>query len=108
MKLLLSENKESTVIDEFIIESSIPIISTVFSSPSNIIETNILNTATEVGKTESIEAKIESTLSNITNDTTEYIKPIIKPSITPPLVEIEYIEPILQVHYPDGRTESTV
>ena len=51
--------------------------------------------------------EVEENYENITNDTTEYTKPIIKPNITPPLVEIEYIEPILQVHYPDGSTEST-
>ena len=49
----------------------------------------------------------EEKYANITKDTTEYIKPIFKPDIKPPVVELEYIEPILQVHYPDGSTEST-
>jgi hypothetical protein len=42
-----------------------------------------------------------------TNNTTEYVNPIIKSNIKKPNLILEYIEPILQVHYPDGTTKST-
>ncbi len=51
--------------------------------------------------------EVEEKYGNITKSTTEYANPIIKPNIKPPIVELEYIEPILQVHYPDGSTKST-
>ena len=39
--------------------------------------------------------------------TTEYINPIIQSDVKEPNLVFEYIEPILQVHYPDGTTKST-
>ena len=42
-----------------------------------------------------------------TKNTTEYANPIIKADIKEPNLILEYIEPILQVHYPDGTTKST-
>ena len=42
-----------------------------------------------------------------TKNTTEYIKPIIKSDVKEPNLILEYVEPILQVHYPDGTTKST-
>ena len=42
-----------------------------------------------------------------TKSTTEYIKPIIQADVKEPNLVLEYIEPILQVHYPDGTTKST-
>ena len=49
----------------------------------------------------------ESKYGNTTNDTTEYVKPIVESNVKPPILQLEYIEPILQVHYPDGTTKST-
>ena len=49
------------------------------------------------------EAKYGQTTSN----TTEYVNPIIKNDIKEPNLVLEYIEPILQVHYPDGTVKST-
>ena len=49
----------------------------------------------------------ETKYGNTTNDTTEYIKPIVESNVKPPILQLEYIEPILQVHYPDGTTKST-
>ena len=49
----------------------------------------------------------EAKYGNNVNNTTEYNKPIIKNDVKPPIVQLEYIEPILQVHYPDGTTKST-
>ena len=42
-----------------------------------------------------------------TKSTTEYVKPIIQSDVKEPNLILEYIEPILQVHYPDGTTKST-
>ena len=42
-----------------------------------------------------------------TENTTEYVKPIIQADVKEPKLTLEYIEPILQVHYPDGTTKST-
>ena len=42
-----------------------------------------------------------------TKSTTEYVKPIIQADVKEPNLILEYIEPILQVHYPDGTTKST-
>ena len=42
-----------------------------------------------------------------TKNTTEYANPIIKANVKKPNLILEYIEPILQVHYPDGTTKST-
>ena len=50
---------------------------------------------------------LEKRYGTIKTNTTEYVKPILKPNYKPPIMQLEYIEPILQVHYPDGSTEST-
>jgi hypothetical protein len=42
-----------------------------------------------------------------TKNTTEYANPIIKSNVKEPNLILEYIEPILQVHYPDGTTKCT-
>ena len=42
-----------------------------------------------------------------TKNTTEYSNPIIKSNVKKPNLILEYIEHILQVHYPDGTTKST-
>ena len=42
-----------------------------------------------------------------TKSTTEYVKPIIQSDVKEPNLVLEVIEPILQVHYPDGTTKST-
>ena len=44
--------------------------------------------------------------SNLTKSTTAFNKPIIQSDVKPPILELEYIEPILQVHYPDGTVKS--
>ena len=49
------------------------------------------------------EAKYGQSMKN----TTEYVNPIIKSNVKEPNLILEYIEPILQVHYPDGTTKST-
>jgi hypothetical protein len=49
----------------------------------------------------------ESKYGKQTKDTTEFVKPIVQSNIKPPVLELEIIEPILQVHYPDGTTKST-
>ena len=42
-----------------------------------------------------------------TRNTTEYSNTIIKSNVKEPNLVIEYIEPILKVHYPDGSTKTT-
>jgi len=49
------------------------------------------------------EAKYGQSMKN----TTEYVNTIIKSNVKEPNLILEYIEPILQVHYPDGTTKST-
>ena len=49
----------------------------------------------------------EEKYGNTTENTTKYVDPIIQSNVKPPIVELEYVEPILQVHYPDGTTKST-
>ena len=49
----------------------------------------------------------EAKYGQTTKNTTEYANPIIKNDIKEPNLVLEYIEPILQVHYPDGTTRST-
>ncbi len=51
--------------------------------------------------------EVETKYGNVTNDTTEFIKPIVQSNYKPPVLELEIIEPIVQVHYPDGTTKST-
>ena len=48
----------------------------------------------------------EKKYGNTTENTTEYSEDIIKSNVKPPIMQLEYIEPIIQVHYPDGTTES--
>ena len=49
----------------------------------------------------------EEKYGNTTENTTKYVDPIIQSNVKPPIVELELVEPILQVHYPDGTTKST-
>ena len=51
--------------------------------------------------------EVETKYGNATNDTTEFVKPIVQSNYKPPVLELEIIEPIVQVHYPDGTTKST-
>ena len=51
--------------------------------------------------------EVEKKYGKNTKNTTEYNKPEIKQNIKKPIVQLEYIEPILQVHYPDGSVKST-
>jgi len=37
----------------------------------------------------------ESKYGNITNNTTEFVKPIVQSNVKPPILQLEYIEPIL-------------
>ena len=53
------------------------------------------------------DKEAEEKYKNTTKDTTEYVKPIVQSNVKPPILTLEYIEPILQVHYPDGTTKST-
>ena len=53
------------------------------------------------------DKEVEEKYRNTTKDTTEYVKPIVQSNVKPPILTLEYIEPILQVHYPDGTTKST-
>ena len=53
------------------------------------------------------DKEAEEKYRNTTKDTTEYVKPIVQSNVKPPILTLEYIEPILQVHYPDGTTKST-
>ena len=48
----------------------------------------------------------EEKYGKITENTTEYNKPIIESDYKEPIIQLEYIEPILQVHFPDGTTKS--
>ena len=43
---------------------------------------------------------------NTQENTTENLKDIVQSNVKPPILQLEYIEPILQVHYPDGTTKS--
>lgn len=52
------------------------------------------------------DKELEKRYGKITKGTTEYIKPILEPDVKPPILHLKYIEPILQVHYPDGTTQS--
>ena len=52
------------------------------------------------------DKEAEAKYGNNIKGTTEYSNTIIKPNVKPPIVQLEYIEPILQVHYPDGTTKS--
>lgn len=49
----------------------------------------------------------ENKYGKTTDNTTEFVEPIVKSDVKPPILQLEYIEPILQVHYPDGTTKST-
>ena len=49
----------------------------------------------------------ENKYGQSTKNTTEYSNTIIKAQMKEPNLILEYIEPILQVHYPDGTTKST-
>jgi len=49
----------------------------------------------------------EEKYGTTTANTTEYNKPIVQSNYNNP-VQLEYIEPIVQYHYPDGTTKSTV
>ena len=49
----------------------------------------------------------ETKYGQSTKNTTEYSNTIIKSQMKEPNLVLEYIEPILQVHYPDGTTKST-
>ena len=51
-------------------------------------------------------AEAEEKYGQSTKSTTEYTNTIIDSKVKPPVVQLEYIEPILQVHYPDGTTKS--
>jgi len=53
------------------------------------------------------DKEAEERYKNTTKNTTEYVDPIIKSDVKAPNLVLEYIEPILQVHYPDGTTKST-
>ena len=44
--------------------------------------------------------------NNLEGKTTE-LQSIVQSDVKPPILELEYIEPILQVHYPDGTTKNT-
>ena len=52
------------------------------------------------------DEELEKRYGKITKGTTEYIKPILEDDVKPPILHLKYIEPILQVHYPDGTTQS--
>ena len=53
------------------------------------------------------DAEAEAKYGKTTKNTTEYANPIIKSNVKEPQLVLELIEPILQVHYPDGTTKST-
>ena len=53
------------------------------------------------------DLEAETKYGQTTKNTTEYVNPIIKSQMKKPNLVLEYIEPILQVHYPDGTTKST-
>ena len=48
----------------------------------------------------------EARYGNTEENTTENLKDIVQSNVKPPILQLEYIEPILQVHYPDGTTKS--
>ena len=52
-------------------------------------------------------AEMENKYGNSTQNTTEYTNPIVQANVKNP-VQLEYVEPILQLHYPDGSTQSQV
>ena len=52
------------------------------------------------------DKELEKKYGKITKGTTEYIKPKLEADVKPPILQLKYIEPILQVHYPDGTTQS--
>ena len=49
----------------------------------------------------------EAKYGHSTENTTEFNKPNIQTNVKDPIMQLEYIEPILQVHYPDGTTKTT-
>ena len=49
----------------------------------------------------------EAKYGQSTENTTEFNKPNIQTNVKDPIMQLEYIEPILQVHYPDGTTKTT-
>ncbi len=72
------------------------------------LEESQTNTPNEEGNIELTSSlNYQETAEGNAKITTEYSKPIIDSNIKPPIVQLEYIEPILQVHYPDGTTKST-
>ena len=72
------------------------------------LEESQTNTPNEKGNLELTSSlNYQETAEGNAKITTEYSKPIIDSNIKPPIVQLEYIEPILQVHYPDGTTKST-
>ena len=48
----------------------------------------------------------ETRYGNNQENTTENLRDIVQSDVKPPILQLEYIEPILQVHYPDGTTKS--
>ena len=50
--------------------------------------------------------ELEAKYGNIDYDTTE-VSSIVESKVKPKIMELEYIQPILQVHYPDGSTKNT-
>lgn len=66
-------------------------------------EVSILPTQFDYQGNKNAEMKYGKTACN----TTEYFEPIIKSNVNEPNLVLEFIEPVLQVHYPDGTTKTT-
>ena len=52
------------------------------------------------------DKELEAKYGNIDYDTTE-VSSIVESKVKPKPMELEYIQPILQLHYPDGSTKNT-
>ena len=52
------------------------------------------------------DQELEAKYANIDHDTTE-VNSIVESTTNPNVMELEYIQPIVQYHYPDGTTRST-
>lgn len=85
---------------EALLDAQIP-TQTQISNKENDVE--VLPTKFDYRGDKEAAAKYGQTTKN----TTEYVNPIIKSNVKEPNLILEYIEPILQVHYPDGTTKST-
>jgi hypothetical protein len=109
--IALTEDEQGSSID---LKFTIKLASGTFPPFSVRLELDNENAANEENR-DSLPAKFdyrgnveaEKKYGKNTKNTTEYNKPEIKQNIKKPIVQLEYIEPTLVVHYPDGSEKKT-